>query len=134
MADDFKDVDGYTLKDDLGLVGCGLPTKFGHIKEGDHVLDLGSGAGNDCFVARSLTGPTGSVVGVDFTPSMIERARRNAGRREYTNVEFVLGDIERLPLEKDSFDVIVRNCVLNLVPTRLMYSKRLCESSVPVAT
>ena len=117
MADEYKDMDGYNPDADLGL-GCGLPTKFAHIQQGDHVLDLGSGAGNDCFVARSLTGPTGKVVGVDFTPAMIERARANAARRGFTNVTFVQGDIESLPFDNNTFHVIVSNCVLNLVPNK----------------
>ena len=118
MADDYKDVKGYNPDADLGL-GCGLPTKFAKIKVGDTVLDLGSGAGNDCFVARSETGPTGKVIGVDFTPSMIERARKNAARRGYDNVEFLEGDIEQLPIKEDNLiDVVVSNCVLNLVPNK----------------
>jgi ubiquinone/menaquinone biosynthesis C-methylase UbiE len=117
MADDYKDIKGYNPDADLGL-GCGLPTKFAKIKEGDTVLDLGSGAGNDCFVARSETGPTGKVIGVDFTPSMVERARQNAARRGFTNVEFVEGDIEQLPLGDNIVDVVVSNCVLNLVPSK----------------
>ena len=117
MADDYKDVKGYNPDADLGL-GCGLPTQFARIRPGKVVLDLGSGAGNDCFVARAETGPTGRVIGVDFTPCMVERARANAERRGYTNVEFVHGDIEQLPLEDNMMDVVVSNCVLNLVPNK----------------
>ena len=119
MADDYKDMKGYDPDADLGL-GCGLPTKFAKIKVGDTVLDLGSGAGNDCFVARSETGPRpGKVIGVDFTPSMVERARQNAARRGYDNVEFLEGDIEQLPIDGDNLiDVVVSNCVLNLVPNK----------------
>jgi len=117
MADDYKDVSGYNPDADLGL-GCGLPTQFAQIQPGDTVIDLGSGAGNDCFVARSETGPNGKVIGVDFTPSMIERARRNVERRGYDNVEFVEGDIEHVPLPDGIANVIVSNCVLNLVPNK----------------
>ena len=118
MADDYKDVKGYNPDADLGL-GCGLPTQYARIQPGDTVLDLGSGAGNDCFVARSETGPTGKVIGVDFTPAMVERARQNAVRRGYDdNVEFVHGDIEDLPIADNLIDVVVSNCVLNLVPNK----------------
>mmetsp|Transcript_18021 Transcript_18021/g.34406 ORF Transcript_18021/g.34406 Transcript_18021/m.34406 type:complete len:295 (-) Transcript_18021:121-1005(-) len=119
MADDYQDVEGYNPDADLGL-GCGLPTKFAKIQKGDTVLDLGSGAGNDCFVALQETGPTGKVIGVDFTPQMIQRARENAKRRGVDNqVEFVHSDIEHIPqLSNDSIDVVVSNCVLNLVPNK----------------
>ena len=117
MSDDYQDVKGYNPDADLGL-GCGLPTKFARIQTGDTVLDLGSGAGNDCFVARSETAPTGKVIGIDFTPSMVERAIKNAARRGFDNVEFVQGDIEALPIESNTIDVVVSNCVLNLVPQK----------------
>jgi arsenite methyltransferase len=117
MADDYKDVKGYNADADLGL-GCGLPTQFAKINVGDTVLDLGSGAGNDCFVARSETGPSGKVIGVDFTPGMVDRARKNAERRGFTNVEFIEGDIESIPLGDNLIDVVVSNCVLNLVPSK----------------
>jgi SAM-dependent methyltransferase len=117
MADSYAHLEGYQPDADLGL-GCGLPTQFAHIAAGSTVLDLGSGAGNDCFVARAETGPTGKVIGVDFTPAMIDRARHNAERLGYNNVEFRQGDIEHLPVSADSVDVVVSNCVLNLVPNK----------------
>lgn len=124
MADDYKGIEGYEPEADLGL-GCGLPTKFAKIKPGDTVLDLGSGAGNDCFVARAETGPTGKVIGVDFTASMVERARKNAKRREFANVEFIEGDIEKIPLDDNMIDVVVSNCVLNLVPNKAAVFKEI---------
>lgn len=117
MTDDYSSVDGYNPDADLAL-GCGLPTEYAKIKAGDVVLDLGSGAGNDCFVARHETGPEGKVIGVDFTPAMIEKARANAEKLGYNNVEFRQGDIEALPVGADSIDVVVSNCVLNLVPDK----------------
>ena len=117
MADDYSNLKGYTADADLGL-GCGLPTEFAQIKEGDTVVDLGSGAGNDCFVARSITGEKGKVIGIDFTEKMIEKARINAEKLNYTNVEFRQGDIENLPLAGNVADVVVSNCVLNLVPDK----------------
>jgi SAM-dependent methyltransferase len=117
MADDYTQLQGYVADADLGL-GCGLPTAFAQIKEGDTVVDLGSGAGNDCFVARSITGEKGKVIGVDFTDKMIEKARINADKLNYNNVEFRKGDIENLPLSSNVADVVVSNCVLNLVPDK----------------
>lgn len=117
MADSYANLPGYNPDADLGL-GCGLPTEFAQIKPGDTVLDLGSGAGNDCFVARAETGPEGKVIGVDFTPAMLQRARVNAEKRGYNNVEFRQGDIEDLPVTDHSVDVVVSNCVLNLVPDK----------------
>lgn len=117
MSDDYTQIEGYHAEADLGL-GCGLPTQFAQIKKGDVVVDLGSGAGNDCFIARHEAGDTGKVIGIDFTPAMIEKARENAERRSYNNVEFRLGDIEHMPVTRDSVDVIVSNCVLNLVPNK----------------
>jgi SAM-dependent methyltransferase len=115
--DEYTTVDGYAASADLGL-GCGLPTQFAQIKPGDVVVDLGSGAGNDCFVARAETGETGRVIGLDMTPAMIDRARQNAQSLGYTNVEFVYGDIEAIPLPHDLADVVVSNCVMNLVPDK----------------
>ena len=115
MADSYASLPGYNPDADLGL-GCGLPTEFARIQPGDTVLDLGSGAGNDCFVARAETGETGKVIGVDFTPAMIRKARMNAEKRGFNNVEFRQGDIEDLPVNDASVDVVVSNCVLNLVP------------------
>jgi arsenite methyltransferase len=117
MSDSYADLEGYNPDADLGL-GCGLPTQFAKIAPGDTVLDLGSGAGNDCFVARAETGETGKVIGVDFTPKMLELARQNAEKRGFNNVEFRQGDIEDLPVTADSVDVVVSNCVLNLVPDK----------------
>jgi ubiquinone/menaquinone biosynthesis C-methylase UbiE len=117
MADDYTQLQGYNADADLGL-GCGLPTAFAKIKEGDTVIDLGSGAGNDCFVARAITGEKGTVIGIDFTEKMIEQARANAAKLHYDNVSFRLGDIERMPLSNDIADVVVSNCVLNLVPNK----------------
>jgi len=117
FAEDYSKLKGYNADADLGL-GCGIPTEFALIKEGDTVLDLGSGAGNDCFVSRELTGPTGKVLGLDMTEIMIEKARGNADRLGFNNVEFRLGDIEQMPIGGESIDVIVSNCVLNLVPNK----------------
>lgn len=117
MADDYTQLEGYNPDADLGL-GCGLPTQFAKIKKGDTVIDLGSGAGNDAFIARHETGETGKVIGIDFTPAMIERARQNAEVRNFNNVEFRQGDIEQMPVTADTADVIVSNCVLNLVPNK----------------
>jgi ubiquinone/menaquinone biosynthesis C-methylase UbiE len=117
MSDDYTKMDGYVADADLGL-GCGLPTEFAKIKEGDTVVDLGSGAGNDCFVARRSTGASGKVIGVDFTPAMIEKARANAEKMGYNNVEFRQGDIENMPITDNVADVVVSNCVLNLVPNK----------------
>jgi arsenite methyltransferase len=117
MADDYTTLEGYNPDADLGL-GCGLPTQFAKIKQGDVVIDLGSGAGNDAFIARHETGDTGKVIGVDFTPAMIEKARRNAEVRGFHNVEFRHGDIEKMPVAANTADVIVSNCVLNLVPNK----------------
>lgn len=117
MADDYTKLDGYAPDADLGL-GCGLPTEFAKIKEGDTVVDLGSGAGNDAFVARSITGEKGKVIGIDFTEKMIEKAKINTEKLGYTNVEFRQGDIENMPLAGNVADVVVSNCVLNLVPNK----------------
>jgi SAM-dependent methyltransferase len=99
-------------------LGCGLPTQFAKIKKGDVVIDLGSGAGNDAFIARHETGETGKVIGIDFTPAMIEKARANAEKLGFNNVEFRQGDIEKMPVTANAADVIVSNCVLNLVPNK----------------
>jgi len=117
IGDEYKNVKGYNPDADLGL-GCGLPTQFADLKIGNHVLDLGSGAGNDCFVARAIVGETGKVTGLDFTDAMIIKAIRNNKKLGFTNVEFVQGDIEEMPLPDNNFDVIVSNCVLNLVPDK----------------
>jgi SAM-dependent methyltransferase len=117
FAQDYSQLDGYIASADLGL-GCGVPTEFARIKPGDIILDLGSGAGNDCFVARSITGEKGKVIGVDMTPAMIEKARDNAEKLGFNNVEFRQGEIEHLPIGPARVDVIISNCVLNLVPDK----------------
>lgn len=117
MSEDYTALQGYSSDADLGL-GCGLPTQFAKIKKGDTVIDLGSGAGNDCFIARSETGDTGKVIGIDFTPAMVDRARINADKLGFKNVEFRQGDIEHMPVADNTADVIVSNCVLNLVPNK----------------
>jgi SAM-dependent methyltransferase len=118
FSESYDKLDGYNPDADLGL-GCGIPTEFAHIKAGDTVIDLGSGAGNDCFVARALAGEKGKVIGVDFTPAMIDKARENAEKLGYNNVEFRFGDIEKLPVTANKADVIISNCVLNLVPDKV---------------
>lgn len=117
MADDYATLEGYNADADLGL-GCGLPTQYAKIKKGDVVIDLGSGAGNDCFIARHETGETGKVIGIDFTPAMIAKAQENADKLGFNNVEFRQGDIENMPVAGNTADVIVSNCVLNLVPNK----------------
>lgn len=117
MSDDYTQMEGYNAAADLGL-GCGLPTQFAKIKKGDTVIDLGSGAGNDCFIARHETGETGKVIGIDFTPAMIAQARANAEKLQFHNVEFRQGDIENMPVSANMADVVVSNCVLNLVPNK----------------
>lgn len=117
MTDDYTGKEGYNADADLGL-GCGIPTEFALIKEGDTVIDLGSGAGNDCFVARALAGESGKVIGIDFTEAMIDKARANAEKLNYNNVEFRYGDIEKMPVTANVADVVISNCVLNLVPDK----------------
>ncbi len=117
MTDDYTDLKGYNPEADLGL-GCGLPTQFAEIKKGDVVIDLGSGAGNDCFIARSEAGENGKIIGIDFTEAMINKARQNAENLGFNNVEFRQGDIEHMPVTSNIADVVVSNCVLNLVPNK----------------
>ncbi|MFA7228070.1 MAG: arsenite methyltransferase [Melioribacteraceae bacterium] len=117
MKDEYDSIDGYVAEADLGL-GCGLPTEYAGIKKGDVVVDLGSGAGNDVFVARAIAGDTGKVIGIDMTREMIDKAKRNNAKLGFKNVEFHLGEIENMPLEDSSADVVVSNCVLNLVPDK----------------
>jgi arsenite methyltransferase len=117
MAEDYKKLPGYIAEADLAL-GCGLPTEFAQIKPGDTVVDLGSGAGNDCFIARSIVGETGRVIGIDMTEAMIAKAKANAAKLGFTNVEFRLGDIDNMPVEVNTADVVVSNCVMNLVPNK----------------
>lgn len=117
FSESYDTLEGYSPDADLGL-GCGLPTEYAGIQPGNSVLDLGSGAGNDCFVARALVGETGYVAGIDFTEAMIEKARENARTLGYTNVDFIHGDIENIPVRFGVVDVVISNCVLNLVPDK----------------
>jgi len=117
FSEKYDNLKGYNPDADLGL-GCGIPTEFAQIKAGNVVLDLGSGAGNDCFVARALVGNTGKVIGIDFTEAMIEKARANAEKLGFNNVEFRYGDIEKMPVTANKADVVISNCVLNLVPDK----------------
>lgn len=118
FSDDYSKLDGYNPDADLAL-GCGIPTEFAKIREGHTVVDLGSGAGNDAFVARKLVGPKGKVIGIDMTEVMIEKAQVNNKKMGYTNIDFRLGDIENMPVEDNSTDVVISNCVLNLVPDKV---------------
>lgn len=117
IGDDYSKLEGYNPDADLGL-GCGIPTHFAAIRTGDSILDLGSGVGNDCFVARAIVGETGHVTGLDFTEAMVAKATENNKKLGFTNVKFVQGDIEEMPLQDNQFDVVVSNCVLNLVPDK----------------
>jgi arsenite methyltransferase len=117
MKDEYDNLKGYVAEADLGL-GCGLPTEYAGIKIGDTVVDLGSGAGNDVFVARAIVGDEGKVIGLDMTEEMVEKANFNKAKLGFDNVEFHLGDIEQMPFENNIADVVVSNCVLNLVPDK----------------
>lgn len=117
FAEDYSKLKGYNPEADLGL-GCGLPTEFALIREGDTVIDLGSGAGNDAFVAREIAGEKGKVIGIDFTDEMIQKSRENSDKLGFNNVEFRFGDIENIPVTANKVDVIISNCVLNLVPNK----------------
>lgn len=117
MSEDYSKLKGYEPDADLG-VGCGLPTQYAGIKRGDTVVDLGSGAGNDCFIAREEVGETGRVIGIDFASNMLAKARANAEKRGFRNIEFLGGDIENMPLPDAVADVVVSNCVLNLLPRK----------------
>jgi len=117
ISEQYNGLVGYVEGADLGL-GCGLPTQFADIRPGDTVVDLGSGAGNDVFIARNFTGDTGKVIGVDMTEAMIQKAIANNRKLGYANVEFMLGDIESIPLPAETADVVVSNCVINLVPDK----------------
>jgi arsenite methyltransferase len=124
MSDDYTELDGYIPEADLGL-GCGLPTQFAKIEKGHTVIDLGSGAGNDCFIARNEVGEDGRVIGIDFTPAMIDKAIANAEELGFKNVEFREGDIENMPVSSDVANIIVSNCVLNLVPNKSQVFKEM---------
>jgi len=115
--DDYSGLQGYNQEADLGL-GCGIPVDYADLREGDTVLDLGSGAGNDCFVARSLVGDEGFVYGLDFSKEMVKKARKNAIRMGYENMTFLLGEIEAMPLGDNTAHKVLSNCVLNLVPDK----------------
>lgn len=117
MNDEYINKDGYNPEADLHL-GCGIPTEHAKINEGDIVVDLGSGAGNDCFVVRAITKESGKVIGIDFSEAMIKKAKSNAEKLGYKNIEFILGDIENIPIEDNAADAVISNCVLNLVPNK----------------
>jgi ubiquinone/menaquinone biosynthesis C-methylase UbiE len=117
FSENYESKEGYNPDADLNL-GCGIPTDYAGIKKGDHVLDLGSGAGNDCFVARAIVGENGKVTGLDMTEQMVSKARENCAKLDFKNVEFVLGDIEAMPFDDKIFDSVISNCVLNLVPDK----------------
>jgi SAM-dependent methyltransferase len=114
---DEKDLKAVPEGANLGL-GCGNPLALAGLKKGETVVDLGSGAGFDCFLAAKAVGPTGRVIGVDMTHEMIEKARKNAEKGKYPNVEFRLGEIENLPVADNGADVIISNCVINLSPDK----------------
>jgi arsenite methyltransferase len=117
FSENYDKKEGYNPDANLNL-GCGIPTDYAKIKKGDYVLDLGSGAGNDCFVARALVGEEGNVTGIDMTEQMIKKANENCAKLKFENVKFVLGDIESMPFPENSFDIVISNCVLNLVPDK----------------
>ena len=117
MADDYSRLEGYNPDADLGL-GCGIPTQYAQMKEGDTVIDLGSGAGNDAFVSRRYVGEKGKVIGIDFSDAMIAKARANVDKLGFNNIEFRKGDIEKIPVTANTADVVISNCVLNLVPNK----------------
>lgn len=118
FALDYSKLPGYNKDADYAL-GCGIPTDVIEIKKGDTVLDLGAGAGNDVFVARSFVGETGYVIGIDMTEAMIAKANDNKAKVGYNNVDFRFGEIEDMPVDDNSIDVVISNCVLNLVPDKV---------------
>ena len=124
FSEDYSKIQGYCESADLGL-GCGIPTSSIQIKEGNYVLDLGCGAGNDCFVAREMVGETGKVIGLDMTPNMLRKAWENNDKMNYRNVEFRLGDIEDMPVANELIDVVISNCVINLVPNKIKAFKEI---------
>lgn len=118
MTEDYSNVQGYYQQSDLSL-GCGLPTEIANIKKGDTVIDLGSGAGNDVFIARRIAGESGKVIGIDMTTEMVVRALQNNQKLGYKNVEFLLGEIEDMQgIANGTADVVISNCVMNLVPDK----------------
>jgi len=118
MTEDYSNVDGYQKDADLSLC-CGLPTEIANIDKGNTVIDLGSGAGNDAFIARRIVGETGKVIGIDMTPEMVIRALQNNQKLGYKNVEFSLGEIENMQtIPTNTADVVISNCVMNLVPDK----------------
>lgn len=117
MSEDYTKIEGYIPEADYGL-GCGIPTQFAGIKEGDTVLDLGSGAGNDVFIAGNVVGEKGKVIGLDMTEAMVKKANANKEKLGFKNIEFILGEIENMQIESNSVDVVLSNCVLNLVPDK----------------
>lgn len=130
IQDSYATQQGYVKEADLGL-GCGIPIEFAAFKEGETVVDLGSGAGNDVFVAHSFVGKTGKVIGIDMTESMIKKAEENKTKLGYTNIEFKLGEIESMPLENNIADVVISNCVLNLVPSKERAFKEIYRITKP---
>lgn len=117
IGDEYETMEGYMEGADLKL-GCGLPTESAGLKAGDTVVDLGSGAGNDCFIARAIVGDSGKVIGIDFSDDMIALARKNVQKLGFNNVEVVQGEIEAIPLPDETADVVVSNCVMNLIPNK----------------
>ena len=114
----YSEHDINSVEGNLGL-GCGNPVAIGRIKEGDTVLDLGCGAGFDCFLAAKKVGASGKVIGVDMTEAMIEKAKLNAQKLGAKNIEFILSEIEKMPIKDNSVDIIITNCVINLTPDKL---------------
>lgn len=117
IGNEYEGIQGYLASADLKL-GCGLPTEHAGLKEGHTVLDLGSGAGNDCFIARQEVGESGKVIGLDFSAEMLTLANSNLEKMGFKNMDFIEGEIENIPLADDSVDVVVSNCVMNLVPDK----------------
>ncbi len=117
IGESYKNVEGHFEEADLNL-GCGVPTEYAGLKPGQIVVDLGCGAGNDVFIARKIIAEEGKVIGIDFTEEMIEKANLNKEKLGYQNVEFILGEIENIPLPDNFADVVISNCVLNLVPDK----------------
>lgn len=117
MAESYTKLDGYVPDADMNL-GCGIPIEYAGLKEGQSVLDLGCGAGNDLFVARAIVGESGMLTGLDFSDEMLQKAEKNRSKLGIKNMELVKGDIETMPFQSDTFDVILSNCVLNLVPNK----------------